>query len=79
MKLVQAKIPEIEYIMLKKKAAREHRTLQDVIRESLRASILSDEVDPTDAFFQEFSAAETKGKKENTSVRHDDVLYGGHR
>ncbi len=77
MKLVQAKIPEAEYLLLKKRAVEEHKTLQEIIREALRSHLLSDTVDMKDPLFKAFPMAPKTGKKEKTSIDHDKVVYGG--
>ncbi|MBX8642915.1 MAG: hypothetical protein KIY10_10115 [Thermoplasmata archaeon] len=77
MKLVQAKIPEAEYLLLKKRAVDEHKTLQEVIREALKSHLLSDNVDVKDPFFNAFPMTGKTGRKEKTSADHDIVIYGG--
>lgn len=77
MKLVQAKIPEAEYLLLKKKATDEHKTLQEVIRDALKSYLLSDSLDVKDPLFKAFPMTGETGGKEETSIDHDIVIYGG--
>lgn len=77
MKLVQARIPEAEYELLRREAKRTGKSLQDVIRAALRAHLLDDTVDSRDPVFKAFPLFEAKGgRKARISERHDDVLYG---
>ena len=77
MKLVQAKIPEAEYLLLRKRATDEHKTLQEVIREALKSHLLPDIVDVKDPLFKAFPMTRSTGRKEKTSIYHDGVIYGG--
>jgi hypothetical protein len=77
MKLVQARIPEAEYELLRKEAKRTGKSLQDVIREALRSHLLDDTVDSSDPVFEAFPLFRAKnGRKVRISERHDEVLYG---
>jgi hypothetical protein len=80
MKLVQARIPEAEYELLRREAKRSGKTLQDIIREALRARLLDDTVEPSDPLFRAFPLFRSKdGRKARISERHDEVLYGTSR
>jgi len=77
MKLVQARIPEAEYDLLRREAKRSGKSLQDVIREALRAHLLDDTVQPADPLFKAFPLFRSKdGRKARISEHHDEVLYG---
>lgn len=77
MKLIQARIPEAEYELLRREAKRSGKSMQDVIREALRAHLLDDAVDPDDPLFKAFPLFRSRdGRKARISERHDDVLYG---
>jgi len=77
MKLVQARIPEAEYELLRREAKRTGKSLQDVIREALRSHLLDDTVDSRDPVFKGFPLFRAKdGRKVRVSERHDEVLYG---
>jgi len=77
MKLIQARIPEAEYELLRRKARRAGTPMQDVIREALRAHLLPDTVDPEDPIFQPLPVFRSKGgRKARASERHDEILYG---
>ncbi len=80
MKLIQARIPEAEYELLRREAKRSGKSLQDIIREALRARLLDDSVEPTDPLFKAFPLFRSKdGRKARISERHDEVLYGASR
>ena len=80
MKLIQARIPEVEYDLLRREAKRSGKTLQDIIREALLARLLDDTVDSSDALFKAFPLFRSKdGRKARISERHDEVLYGASR
>jgi len=80
MKLIQARIPEAEYDLLRREAKRSGKSLQDVIREALRARLLDDTVQPADPLFDAFPLFRSKdGRKARVSERHDEVLYGAPR
>ncbi len=80
MKLIQARIPEAEYELLRREAKRSGKTLQEVIREALRARLLDDTVGPSDPLFQAFPLFRSKdGRKARISERHDEALVGAPR
>jgi hypothetical protein len=80
MKLIQARIPEAEYDLLRREAKRSGKTLQDVIREALRARLLEDTIQPSDPLLEAFPLFQSKdGRKARISERHDEVLYGATR
>lgn len=76
MKLIQTRVPEAEYDLLRRKARGEGKTMQDWIRAAIRAQLLSDKVDPTDPIFTAFPLVRRKGPKSNVAGRHDEILYG---
>lgn len=76
MKLVQTRIPEAEYELLRRKARGEGRTTQEWIRAAIRAQPLPDEVELRDALFSAFPLVRGKGPKTNVAERHDGFLYG---
>jgi len=78
MKLLQARIPETEYELIRSEARRKGMTIQAVVRESLRAWLLDDHVDGDDPFFSAFPLVRTRGKRrEKIAGRHDEILYEG--
>jgi hypothetical protein len=76
MKLIQARVPEAEYELLRRRARSEGKTMQAWIRGALRAKLLPDEVDPTDRLFTAFPLVRKKGPKVDVAERHDEILYG---
>jgi hypothetical protein len=80
MKLIQARIPEAEYDLLRREAKRAGKSLQDIIREALRTRLLEDTVDPNDPLLGAFPLFRSKdGRKARISERHDEALYGAAR
>jgi len=78
MKLLQARIPEAEYALVRREARRKGMTLQAVVRASLRAWLLDDRVDGKDPFFSAFPLVKARGRRrENIAARHDEILYEG--
>jgi hypothetical protein len=76
MKLIQTRVPEAEYELLRRTARVEGKTMQDWIREAIRARLLSDEVDPKDPLFTGFPLVHRKGPKVDVADHHDEILYG---
>jgi hypothetical protein len=76
MKLIQARIPEAEYELLRRRARVEGTTMQEWIRKAIRAQLLPDQVDPADSLFTAFPLVRGKGPKVNVAEHHDDILYG---
>ena len=77
MKLVQARIPEAEYDLLRREARRTGKSLQDIICEALRARLLEDAVNPDDPLLGAFPLFRSRdGRKARISERNDEALYG---
>ena len=76
MKLIQTRIPEAEYELLKRNARTEGKTMQDWIRAAIREKLLPDKVDSSDPLFSGFPLVRRKGPKVDVAERHDDLLYG---
>ncbi len=76
MKLVQARIPEAEFELLRRQAKSERTTMQEWVRRAIRERLLPDEVDPSDPIFSAFPLVHRKGPKVDVSARHDEYLYG---
>ncbi len=79
MKLIQTRIPEAEYEMLRRAASAEGKTLQDWIRAAIRERLLPESVDPSDPIFSAFPLVKKKGPKVDVARHHDDYLYGTRR
>ena len=80
MKLIQARIPEAEFELLRRRARQEEKSMQDIIRQALRAHLLPDTVDPDDPIFKELPVFRSRdGKRARVSERHDEFLYGDSR
>jgi hypothetical protein len=76
MKLIQTRVPEAEYELLRRRARAEGKTMQEWIRGAIRSRLLPDEVDPADPLFAGFPLVRGKGPKVNVAERHDEFLYG---
>ncbi|MDE1822151.1 MAG: ribbon-helix-helix protein, CopG family [Euryarchaeota archaeon] len=78
MKLLQARLPEAEYELLRRKARAEGKTIQEWVRVALRERLLHDRVAPGDPAFLAFPLVERRrGAATNHAQHHDDLLYGG--
>lgn len=73
MKIVQTRISDAEYNLLKKKTIEKGSTIQDVLREAIKQYVVQESVNPDDPLFSE-PVAETGAK--DGSVRHNKYLYG---
>jgi hypothetical protein len=75
MTVVQTRLPELEYELLRRRARAEHRPIQDVVRAAIRAHVLVDSVDPSEPIFREL-AHRTPSRGRDRTVEHiDDLLY----
>jgi hypothetical protein len=79
MKLIQTRVPEAEYELLRRKAKAEGKSIQDWIRATIRKQLLADEVDPADPIFDAFPLVRGKGPKVDVAQHHDELLYGSTR
>lgn len=79
MTVVQTRLPELEYDLLRKRARAEHRPIQDVVREAIRAHVLTDSVNRNDPIFRELAPRGSRRGRDRTSERVDEVLYPASR
>lgn len=77
MTIVQARLPDLEYELLRRRARTEHRPIQEVVREAIRLHVMADVVDPDDPIFQELAPRGLRRGRDRTSERLDQVLYSG--
>lgn len=75
MTVVQTRLPELEYELLRKRARSEHRPIQDVVRAAIRAHVLDDRVDPAEPIFRELAHQKGPRGKDRTAEHVDDLLY----
>lgn len=75
MTVVQTRLPELEYELLRKRARSEHRPIQDVVRSAIRDHILDDRVDPSEPIFRELAHQRGRRGKDRTAERVDEILY----
>ena len=76
MKVVRTRVPEHEYVLLAKCAARTEKTLQQALRDAIRKMVLKDEVDPQDPVFALPPGGKPNARKRRISERQDELLYG---
>jgi len=76
LKVVQTKISNIEYELLRKYAESRGLTIMEALREIIRKHVLEGSIDPDDPIFTEEPVVKRKGIKERTSIEHDKILYG---
>lgn len=76
MKLLQARIPEAEFELLRRKAKADGKTIQEWVQVAVRERLLSDRIVPNDRSFLAFPLVEgRKGAKTNVAEEHDKLLY----
>ena len=76
MKLSQARVPETEYQLLRRRAKAEGKSLQEVVREALRARLLPDRIEPDDPLFGMLPLEPLRGASQRIWEEHDRYLYG---
>jgi len=76
MRVVQTTLTEEEHKLLEEYARRKSKSIKEVVREAVR-SIVEGEVVQGDPIFSRPPASRRTGRKDDTSVSHDKVLYGG--
>lgn len=76
MKLIQARVPEAEYELLRRQARREKTTMQEWVRQAIRDKLLTDDVNPDDPLYTGFPLVQGKGPRVDVARRHDELLYG---
>lgn len=75
MTVVQTRLPEFEYELLRQRARETHRPMQEVVREAIRAHVFADKVDPSEPIFRELAHQSGPRGKDRTAERVDDMLY----
>lgn len=75
MPIIRTRLPELEYELLRKRARSEHRPIQDIVREAIRAHVLEDTVDPREPIFRELAHQKGPRGKDRTAQRVDKMLY----
>ena len=75
MTVVQARLTEVEYELLRRRARSEHRPIQEIVRAAIRAHVFVDTVDPNDPIFRELAPTKRPRGRDRTSERVDDFLY----
>jgi hypothetical protein len=79
MKVVQTELSDTEHKLLEEYAARNSRTIKEVLREAIRKTVVEDNVSRTDPIFVEPPSSRRKGRKDDASVKPDLYLYGEKR
>ncbi|MCI4320251.1 MAG: hypothetical protein L3K23_09020 [Thermoplasmata archaeon] len=75
MTVVQTRLPELEYDLLRKRARSEHRPIQEIVREAIRAHVLNDTVDSSEPIFRELAHQKGPRGKDRTAEHVDELLY----
>jgi len=75
MKVIQTSLSEAEHKLLEDYAKRNDKSIKEVVREAIRATIQGS-VNPNDPIFTCAPSSKRTGKKDNGSVDHDKYLYG---
>ncbi len=75
MTIVQTRLPELEYELLRRRARSERRPIQDVVRSAIRAHVLNDTVDASEPIFRELAHQKGSRGKDRTAERIDELLY----
>ncbi len=75
MKVVQTTLSEPEHKLLEEYARRNSKTIKEVLREAIRATV-ENKVDHAAPIFRDRPASKRTGKKDFGSVEHDKFLYG---
>jgi len=76
LKVVQTKLNNLEYELLRRYAESRGLTIMEALREIVRKHLLEEEVDQNDPFFVEGPLVKKKGIVDKTSIEHDKILYG---
>jgi hypothetical protein len=76
MKVVQTVLSESEHKLLEEYAARNSKTIKQVVKEAIWNVIVEDRVSPSDPIFANPPSAKKTGKSDNASSKHDFYLYG---
>jgi len=75
MTVVQTRLPELEYELLRLRARSEHRPIQEVVREAIRAHVFEDTVNPSEPIFQQLAHQKGPRGKDRSAERVDKLLY----
>jgi hypothetical protein len=79
MMLVQARIPEPEYRILKRMATFSGEPMEEVIRKAVHSYLTNDTVAPTVRLVQDFPLGARGRKGHDAAQRHGEELYGATR
>ena len=74
MTVVQTRLSELEYDLLRRRARSEHRPIQEVVREAIRLHVLEDTVDPSDPIFRELGHPKGPRGRDRRAEPVDKVL-----
>jgi hypothetical protein len=75
MKVIQTTISEAEHKLLEEYAKKNSKSIKEVVREAIRATI-EGSVNPNDPIFTCPPSSKRTGKKDSGSIDHDKYLYG---
>ncbi|RLE94438.1 MAG: hypothetical protein DRN04_03350 [Thermoprotei archaeon] len=75
LKVVQTKLTQLEYRLLREYAESRGLTIAEALREIIRKHVIDDRVYESDPFFTEGPVVKRKGAVEKTSLEHNKILY----
>jgi len=75
MKVVQTLLSDSEHKLLEEYAARNSKTIKEVVKEAIRRTVIGDSVSSDDPLFVERPVARKTGKSDDASFKHDLYLY----
>ncbi|MFQ6137429.1 MAG: hypothetical protein ACE5PM_09665 [Candidatus Hydrothermarchaeales archaeon] len=73
MKIVQTRINDLEYALLRQIALEKKSTIKDTVKEAIALYVKRESVDPNDVLFSEPVAR--RGARDG-SLKHDRYIYG---
>ena len=76
MKVVQTKLSNIEYNLLKRYAESKGITIKDALREIIKKCVLDDKTYNDDPIFKLPPSVKSKGIIDRGSIEHNKYLYG---
>jgi hypothetical protein len=79
MTVVQTRLPEVEYDLLRKRARADSRPIQDIVRDAIRAPVLTEVVDPNEPIYRELAPRGSRRGRDRTSERVEEILYPPNR
>lgn len=76
MKIVQTVLSDSEHRLLEEYAARNSKSIKEVVKEAIRRTVVENNVSPADSLFVEPPSSKKTGKSDDASNKHNLYLYG---